>query len=149
MLSAISRTLAQTFGRQINHITLEGHGREEINPEIDVTKTMGWFTTMYPVKLVDQPTISGLIKTTKENLKNIPNKGIGYGPTKGYRNLPNIGFNYLGQISGTEDFWTITDHIISMDPQNQSSNILDVYGYVVNGRLKFRMRRLGFSELIF
>jgi len=139
LLSALSRTLAQVFSRQINHITLEGHGREEISSEIDVTKTMGWFTTMYPVKLVNKPVISELINTTKENLKKIPNKGIGYGPIKGYKNLPNISFNYLGQIGGTGELWTIVDHVISIDPQNKSSNILDVYGYIKNGRLKFHV----------
>ena len=139
LLSALSRTLAQVFNRKVNHITLEGHGREEMSLNIDITKTMGWFTTMYPASLVDQPNIPDLIKTTKEKLKNIPNKGIGYGPIKGYKNLPNISFNYLGQISNAEGFWVIEDHIISMDPQNQNSNILDIYGYVINNTLKFHV----------
>lgn len=139
LLSALSKTLAEIFGRQVNHITLEGHGREEICPKIDITKTMGWFTIMYPVKLINQPTIPDLIRSTKETLKNIPNKGIGYGPTKEYKNLPNISFNYLGKIGSTKDFWTITDHIISVDPQNQNDNILDIYGYVVNGALTFHV----------
>ena len=137
LLAALTRTLAQVFNRQINHVTLEGHGREEIDARLDVTKTMGWFTSMYPVKLINQPTIKELIKTTKEKLKNIPNKGIAYGAIKGYQHLPNISFNYLGQISYKEEFWNIVDHMISVDPENHRNNIIDIYGYVANGILKF------------
>lgn len=139
LISALTRTLSQSLNRQINYITIEGHGREEMDTGIDITKTMGWFTTMYPVKLINQPTIPDLIKTTKENLKKIPNKGIGYGAIKGYKDLPNISFNYLGQIGSAEDFWTIVDHMISVDSQNQNNNIIDIYGYIINGKLKFHI----------
>ncbi|WP_211234359.1 non-ribosomal peptide synthase/polyketide synthase, partial [Paenibacillus taiwanensis] len=91
-------------------VTLEGHGRESILPDVDISRTVGWFTSEYPVLLEAEPDkgLSYQIKKTKENLRRIPNKGIGYGI---YRYLsgqrmadhasmskPEISFNYLGQF---------------------------------------------------
>ncbi|WP_434296523.1 non-ribosomal peptide synthase/polyketide synthase [Clostridium sporogenes] len=91
-------------------ITLEGHGREDILKDVDITRTIGWFTTTYPVVLdLNQEDIGKSIKKTKETLRKVPNKGIGYGILK-HLTLPknknheelelktDIGFNYLGQF---------------------------------------------------
>jgi hypothetical protein len=52
-LSALSLSLNQIIGSDVNHITLEGHGREEgiSNKPVDISRTVGWFTSMYPVRL--------------------------------------------------------------------------------------------------
>lgn len=88
-------------------ISLEGHGREQIIEDIDLSRTIGWFTTIYPVYLKTHGTedISDCIKETKETLRLIPNKGIGYVIFKYLKNhsnnlkvQPEISFNYLGQF---------------------------------------------------
>ena len=62
-------------------LSLEGHGRESINSDIDISRTIGWFTSIFPIYLkIDNPKDLGeAIKTIKEELRNIPEKGIGYG----------------------------------------------------------------------
>jgi amino acid adenylation domain-containing protein/non-ribosomal peptide synthase protein (TIGR01720 family) len=96
-------------------LDLEGHGREELFEQLDVSRTVGWFTSLYPVvlhKSTDND-FGGLIKSVKEQLRSIPSKGIGYGVLcflsedealrERLQQLPKsqIGFNYLGQIDKT------------------------------------------------
>nr|WP_104789656.1 non-ribosomal peptide synthetase [Streptomyces sp. QL37]PPQ60233.1 hypothetical protein C5F59_28815 [Streptomyces sp. QL37] len=89
-------------------VDLEGHGREEVAAGLDVTRTVGWFTTVYPVSL--EPGLGDVgssVKRVKEQLREIPDKGIGYGLLR-YCNeqtapelagsSPQIGFNYLGRF---------------------------------------------------
>jgi hypothetical protein len=102
-------------------IGLEGHGRENITENIDTTRTVGWFTNLYPlllevpeaVKTVETVStvstdlhLSSAIKTIKEQLRRVPDKGLGYGVLK-YINKDeklskhqcwDIVFNYLGQL---------------------------------------------------
>ncbi|NOQ27975.1 MAG: amino acid adenylation domain-containing protein, partial [Bacteroidales bacterium] len=92
-------------------ISLEGHGREEVIADIDISRTMGWFTSLYPV-LLDMSNADNLsmqIKSIKESLHQIPEKGIGYGilkyltPKEFLTDLDlnyttQIEFNYLGQF---------------------------------------------------
>ncbi|MEE2577461.1 condensation domain-containing protein, partial [Pseudomonas aeruginosa] len=65
-------------------VMMEGHGREDILEGVDITRTIGWFTTMYPVLLDagEEKALSQHIKMVKETLRKIPNKGIGYGLLK-------------------------------------------------------------------
>ncbi len=93
-------------------IGLEGHGREEIAENIDISRTVGWFTSLYPVLLEVKSLTNNaddLIKSIKEQLRRIPDKGIGFGVLK-YINKEEtlqgndpweIVFNYLGQSDNT------------------------------------------------
>ncbi|MFF9785277.1 amino acid adenylation domain-containing protein [Streptomyces nigrescens] len=102
-------------------LDLEGHGREEeFVGGADLSRTVGWFTTMYPVRLdpgpVDRaeafaggPAAGDLIKLTKEQLRAVPDRGMGYGLARYLRPdaahelarypRPRIGFNYLGRYA--------------------------------------------------
>ena len=138
LLSALSASLLAVTGKNSNYITLEGHGREHLSDEIDLSETVGWFTTMYPVKLDHEATLSELIKNTKENLRNIPNKGIGYSALGG-KVYPNISFNYLGQFDSKDGFWQIVDEAsgISLSDKNHDSNVLNINGMISDSRLSF------------
>ena len=85
LLTALGYTLFEITGSRVNHIVLEGHGRELIDGRIDITRTLGWFTIMYPVILEVGKDLSSSIKNIKETLRKIPNKGIGYGALIGYK----------------------------------------------------------------
>ena len=115
LLTALGYALSAVTDSSINHIVLEGHGREEIDASIDVTRTLGWFTTMYPVRLEISDDLGSSLKNIKENLRQIPNKGIGYGPLMGYRSqpLPGISFNYLGQFKKDEPLQGSSIHYYS------------------------------------
>jgi len=84
LLTALGLTIKEWTGEDKVLVNLEGHGREEIVEEIDVSRTVGWFTSVYPVILDMRKAkdIAYEIKSVKENLRHIPNKGVGYGILK-------------------------------------------------------------------
>ncbi|XVV07914.1 condensation domain-containing protein [Actinosynnema sp. CA-248983] len=91
-------------------VALEGHGREEhLVPGADLSRTVGWFTTVYPVRLDPAPTPGDTLKRVKETLRAIPGNGIGYGLLRDRLTAPDpgIGFNYLGRfdVDTPEGFW--------------------------------------------
>src|SRR5205807_10066427 len=81
LLAALGRTLARWTGRDRVLVDLEGHGREELFKGVDLSRTVGWFPTMFPVPLhVPTHTDPGtLLKSVKERLRAIPGRGLGYG----------------------------------------------------------------------
>jgi amino acid adenylation domain-containing protein/non-ribosomal peptide synthase protein (TIGR01720 family) len=106
LLAALGAALCEWSGDSQVVIGLEGHGREAISPEIDSSRTVGWFTSLYPVLLKADNDPDRLIKEVKEELRQIPDKGLGYGVLK-YINKAeglqgrdpwDIIFNYLGQL---------------------------------------------------
>ncbi|MDX7993214.1 condensation domain-containing protein, partial [Xenorhabdus littoralis] len=144
LLSALTLALQETFSRTVNYILLEGHGRESIDNTLDLSETVGWFTTMYPVRLEMQADIAETLIHTKEMLRSIPNKGIGYSALHqaGYLtgDLPTISFNYLGQLgTASHQDWTITNDDCgnAIARENGSHLLLGINGAVQAGRLQF------------
>ncbi|MBB6498037.1 non-ribosomal peptide synthase/polyketide synthase [Pedobacter cryoconitis] len=113
LLCALALTLAKWNGSDKVSIGLEGHGREDILKGIDTSRTVGWFTSLYPVLLeVKEGQDTGaLIKSVKEQLRQVPDKGIGYGVLKYINKIPSLQgselwdiiFNYLGQVDHATD----------------------------------------------
>ncbi|MEC1587841.1 amino acid adenylation domain-containing protein, partial [Bacillus spizizenii] len=95
-------------GQKSIGIHLEGHGREEIHKDINISRTVGWFTSIYPVLLEIPNDIEEAIIQVKETLRHIPNHGLGFGVIQNYRkdriyeNDADICFNYLGQWNDEE-----------------------------------------------
>jgi non-ribosomal peptide synthase protein (TIGR01720 family) len=100
-------------------LDLEGHGREDIGRGTDLSRTVGWFTSAYPVRLDPVPLgagdadLSAAVKQVKEQLRQLPDSGIGYGllrhldpesaPALSGAPAPQIGFNYLGRFPAPHD----------------------------------------------
>ncbi|MEO8488703.1 non-ribosomal peptide synthase/polyketide synthase [Pseudomonas sp.] len=114
LLTALARVISRWTGAQHCLIELEGHGREDLFDDIDLTRTVGWFTSLFPVKLVPATGLGDSIKQVKEQLRAIPDKGLGYGALRYLgtpqvrANLaalaaPRITFNYLGQFDASFD----------------------------------------------
>jgi len=113
LLTAVALGYRQWSGESILLLDMEGHGRQELSEQLpDVSRTVGWFTSVYPLAL-ELPSGGGMgeaLKAVKEQLKDVPSQGIGYGILRYltrdvelqelFRELPNpeISFNYLGQI---------------------------------------------------
>ena len=147
LLTALAYVLEECFGNTTTVITLEGHGREPFCDSLDVSQTVGWFTTMFPVKSVVKSSLSESIKVNKETLRHIPNKGIGYGALKYANNnkesliisaLPRISFNYLGQFDDHEGSgWDFVNEFsgISVDSDNTDDHLININGQVFNGEL--------------
>jgi non-ribosomal peptide synthase protein (TIGR01720 family) len=112
LLTALAQTITAWADQTSLFISLEGHGREEIIKNVDLSRTSGWFTTIFPTKLTlpDSPSPSAALKSIKEQLRRIPNRGIGYGLLRylcqdeavmtklATLPRPQILFNYLGQF---------------------------------------------------
>ncbi len=112
LLTALAQVCAGWSGSKSVLIDLEGHGREPLFDDVDVTRTVGWFTTHFPVllKLEEKMSTSEALRSIKEQLRQIPNRGIGYGMLRylsddtelveRLRSLPQpeVSFNYLGQF---------------------------------------------------
>jgi amino acid adenylation domain-containing protein/non-ribosomal peptide synthase protein (TIGR01720 family) len=96
-------------------VDLEGHGREEVLSGVDLTRTVGWFTSMFPVLLdVSSASDAGTtLRVTREQLRRLPERGMAFGVAR-YLAVdeqlvarlaalprPRVAFNYLGQIDGT------------------------------------------------
>ena len=114
LLTALARVLCRWSGHESALIQLEGHGREALFDEIDLTRTVGWFTSAYPLRLtpsnIEEAAGQGAsIKAIKEQLRAVPHKGLGYGVLRYLADEPSrqrmaelpaapITFNYLGQF---------------------------------------------------
>jgi NRPS condensation-like uncharacterized protein len=81
LLTALVQAFKEWTGQRYLLVDLEGHGREAIFEDVDLSRTVGWFTTIFPVLLnlgkVSEP--GEVLKSIKEQLRRIPNNGIGYG----------------------------------------------------------------------
>ena len=112
LLTALGLALSTHTEMENILVNVEGHGREELFDDIDITRTVGWFTSLYPVALMmgQKNDLSLQIRIVKEYLRKIPQKGIGYGILRYITSKsnevaadlevnPEICFNYLGQVS--------------------------------------------------
>lgn len=112
LLTALVEAIGRWSGQRRLAVEMEGHGREEIYDELDLSRTVGWFTSVYPVvlDLEGVETIGASLKQVKEQLRQIPGGGIGYGvlrylsddlqireQLKGADRVE-LSFNYLGQL---------------------------------------------------
>ncbi len=158
LLSALGRGLSAWTGRERVLIALEGHGREEILDGVDLSSTVGWFTTQFPVALTvpggpGEPDWRAVLMSVKEQLRAVPHRGLGYGalqqlspvgsPAAALRSdpAPQIGFNYHGQwdVNATTDglFRAACDGVgAELAPEVPIPHLVEVMGLVVDGELE-------------
>ncbi|MBT2297900.1 amino acid adenylation domain-containing protein, partial [Pseudomonas fluorescens] len=162
LLTALARTICRWTGQGNTLIQLEGHGREDLFEGLDLTRTVGWFTSLFPVSLSPAPELSASVKTIKEQLRAVPDNGLGYGALRYLGEpavraelaalpAPRITFNYLGQFDRQFDDGAL------FVPSSEGSgaaqharaplaNWLTVEGQVYGGELSLNW---GFSERMF
>lgn len=150
LLAALGYALQDWTGADEIPVLLEGHGREEILENVNISRTVGWFTTQYPVVLnmTHSSDLAYQVKYVKEDLRHIPNKGIGYGLLRYLTNTnkiseqsfslrPDISFNYLGQFDGSLSAkWLERSPFASGDPQSGETDkmsAIDIVGFIEDG----------------
>ncbi|WHZ21724.1 MAG: polyketide synthase module [Nitrospira sp.] len=115
LLAALVQVLSEWSGSAVVAFDLEGHGREDVFPELDVSRTVGWFTTVYPVVVRVAPgaTPGAVLAAVKARVRRLPHKGLGYGLLRYGGGDPEVrrhlaaqppapvSFNYLGQLDQT------------------------------------------------
>ena len=163
LLTALARVICRWSGQAQTLVRLEGHGREELFEDIDLTRTVGWFTSMYPVRLSPRAGLADSIKTIKEQLRAVPGKGLGYGllrhlgsdeARRALESLPSgaIVFNYLGQFDQSfdaEDGLFVPAKESSgagLDENAPLDGLLNLNGRVYDGELSLDW---GFSREVF
>ena len=159
LLTALTLALAQWQRRRGRPATapvirLEGHGREEaVLPGADLSRTVGWFTSIFPIRLdlgdvdLDEafaggPAASTAIKLVKEQLRAVPDKGIGYGLLR-YPgdDLGQVAFNYLGRLDTAEtehDWRPVRDDTAvfsSAEPSMPATALIDITAFTTHGVL--------------
>jgi amino acid adenylation domain-containing protein/non-ribosomal peptide synthase protein (TIGR01720 family) len=151
LLAALARALTEWTGRTGHTIMMEGHGREDIAGAPDVSRTLGWFTSLFPVHLQSAVEPSELIKTVKEQVRAVPRRGLGYGLLRylgsaetplelSGRAEPELAFNYLGQVDadvGVAGFRAAPESR-GMDraPENARPFLVELNTAVANGELR-------------
>ncbi|MBT2296178.1 non-ribosomal peptide synthase/polyketide synthase [Pseudomonas fluorescens] len=153
LLTALARVIGRWTGQPSVLIQLEGHGREELFDDIDLTRTVGWFTSLFPVRLTPQAGVGDSIRQIKEQLRSIPNKGIGFGALRYFGDepaqqtlaclpTPRITFNYLGQFDGSFEgddaaLWVPAHENAGLDQSADApmGNWLTLNGQVYGGEL--------------
>ncbi|NCS46535.1 MAG: amino acid adenylation domain-containing protein [Microcystis aeruginosa BK11-02] len=154
LLTALVQAFCRWTGYSQLLLDMEGHGRENVIESVNLSRTVGWFTSIYPVFLtlenLDHP--GECLKSIKEQLRQIPNRGFDYGI--GYylnsdltiqsqlKNYPKaqVSFNYLGQFTSHqigEIGWKLSQESSGSihSPLGQRSHLIAIHGIVVDGQL--------------
>lgn len=153
LLTALFQTICKWTGQSKIIFDLEGHGREDI-ASINLARTVGWFTGVFPVLLKDQSnSLKASLFEIQAQLKKIPIKGVGYGILKFLNEDPNIRkclnhtidvpirFNYLGQFDQNSDddpLFEFDEEPLSspIDPENKRTHLLLVESWVSRGQFQ-------------
>ena len=149
LLAALAEALHDWTGHPEIWIDVEGHGREAVVGDVDVSRTVGWFTTLFPLRLplAASDSIERLI-LVKEALRGVPRRGVGFGLLRhlhpeGQRIAwpeTEISFNYLGQVrepvDGTLDLRRATEAIgPSQAGQGERPHLLAINARIVDASL--------------
>ncbi|WP_028695082.1 non-ribosomal peptide synthetase [Pseudomonas cremoricolorata] len=164
LLTALARVVARWSAQPKVLIQLEGHGREALFDDIDLSRSVGWFTSLYPLALVPGDELGASIQAVKEQLRSVPHNGLGHGVLRYLGSpaaqsalaalpTPRITFNYLGQFDASFD----ADAGALFSPSGESAgdeqspdapldNWLSINGQVFDGQLSLTF---SFSEEMF
>ena len=163
LLCALAGALRRWTGERRVRVALEGHGREaERFAGVDLSRTVGWFTSVYPVvlELPESREAGAGLKAVKEQLRGVPGRGIGYGLLRylsgseagvelnGAGAEAEVGFNYLGQLDqavSVEAFFAFAPESpgASADGRSPREQRVTINAAVRGGRLEIDM---GYAE---
>jgi non-ribosomal peptide synthase protein (TIGR01720 family) len=155
LLTALALACARWSGQPRLLVDLGAHGREELFDDIDLSRTVGWFATLYPV-LLEVPADAApgqALQAVKEQLGRVPNRGLGYGllryvagdqdVAEQLRSLPQaeVYFDYLGQIDRSlpaEAGLALAAESSGpcLNPETRRRYLLEVTAAVLGGRLR-------------
>ncbi|QXH44121.1 non-ribosomal peptide synthase/polyketide synthase [Pseudomonas xanthosomatis] len=162
LLTALAQVVTRWSGQASMHVQLEGHGREAVFDDVDLSRTVGWFTTLFPLNLTPARHPGEAIKAVKEQLRAVPGKGLGYGLLRHLGDAaqrqalaalpePRITFNYLGRFDQQFDadaLWqpATQGSGTAQDPDAPLANWLTVEGQVYAGELSLQ---IGYSSQMY
>ncbi len=149
LLTALAEAMSPWTGTRRLCVELEGHGREDIFEGINVSRTVGWFTTLFPLvlDLTGAPELEDALKQVKETLRGVPNHGLGYGVLRylnegagqSFETQTEVRFNYFGQTDqmfpADGPFRPAPESIgASRSPHDRRSTLLEINALVTQGQ---------------
>lgn len=157
LLTALAQAFSLWTDETCLLVDLEGHGREDLFDEVELSRTVGWFTSIFPVRI----DVAGMrhpadaLKSVKEHLRAIPKRGIGYGLLRYLgkdKDLAlkleklsgaQVAFNYLGQLDSEvpeSSLFAPTGESVGpvRSPLGDRSHLIEIDGFVHAGRLQLR-----------
>lgn len=150
LLTALFQTISEWSGQSEVLLDLEGHGREEVIDSVNVSRTIGWFTGLFPIALKSQAkTLKACLLEIQTLVRKTPMQGIGYGilnflgnNTKIINLKNDIRFNYLGQfdndLKDDQLFVSVQEPICPQsDPKNHRTHLLIIECWVIRGQFHF------------
>ncbi|MEG4215637.1 amino acid adenylation domain-containing protein [Microcoleus sp. Pol14C6] len=153
LLTALGQAFERWTGNNSLLLDLEGHGREDIFEGVDLSRTIGWFTALFPVLFnLEQPSdLGATLKSVKEQLRAVPNRGIGCGVLR-YLNpeiaenlhkLPQseVSFNYLGQFDQVlpkSSLFMLSSEPSGplRSPRGNRRYLLEINGFIASNKLQ-------------
>ncbi|WP_171630456.1 condensation domain-containing protein [Paenibacillus plantarum] len=163
LLAAIGLAIKDWSGRNVLRVDLEGHGRQDYIDDIIINRTVGWFTSLYPV-IIETNTqgLFEMVRQVNDMLEHVPNKGFNYSLLK-YLNedivrqqksesISELCFNYLGEFDqdiNTELF--SISHLPSgkaVDDSWQNPYVFDINSIIIENKLRinFNYNRMRFNN---
>jgi len=157
LLAALAEALDEQFSIQKILVAMEGHGRDYLQGEMDLSRTIGWFTCLYPLVLNyhSGKTKKERIQAVHQQLHDIPNKGIDYGLGRYLGNdsrlasrledfSPELCFNYLGQLDQSADHLSLFEPLLEdrgpvEEPKNLRRYLLEVNAYIISHQLHIEL----------
>lgn len=156
LLLVVSRALGRWLDRSAVLLNLEGHGRETFQPGMDISRTVGWFTSTFPILLKGSGEVGAAVKSVKEAIRSVPRRGFGFqvlnrltsNLSASDRDMidgltPTINFNYLGvqeNDNGLGAQIKVLPSEITVDGSMQTSWLLDIVASQVNSALCLELR---------
>lgn len=150
LLTSLLVAIKEWTGSRDMVIEMEGHGREDIDELVDVTRTVGWFTSLYPFGItLNEETLSGQIKQVKEERRRVPGNGMGFGLLRQLGRIADnrlrkfIRLNYLGEfIQGhSGEYLTLSGEQFqyNVSGDNHLTSLLDINCLVIDGHLQLNL----------
>ncbi|MEX3526072.1 MAG: amino acid adenylation domain-containing protein [Burkholderia sp.] len=158
LLTATGRVLCRFADREVLRIDVEGHGRDAPLGDADVSRTVGWFTSLHPLPLAATGELGATIKRVKEARRAVPHGGSSFGMLRhagdaaAQAALAGIGdadvlFNYLGQLDGSlgTGAWRLAAERggRGVGTDNRPTHALDIAAQIRDGELSIALRHLG------
>jgi amino acid adenylation domain-containing protein/non-ribosomal peptide synthase protein (TIGR01720 family) len=154
LLTALAQACASWTGQSRLLVELEGHGREDLFEGVDLSRTVGWFTSITPVLLEVPPSGSqgDALRAVRDGLRQLPGRGLGHGllrylgreeVARKLESLPKaqVAFNYLGQLDGAANgspLFVLARESAGPEraPGAERRHLLEVGAVVLDGQLR-------------
>ncbi|MHB8270108.1 amino acid adenylation domain-containing protein [Bradyrhizobium sp.] len=157
LLTALVCAIEDWTGQTALLVDLDAHGREELFDDVNLSRTIGWFTTVYPLLLKVQPNEvpSARLRSVAEQLQQVPDRGISYGILRYGDGSPEvaeklagfppsqISFNYLGQLDQVVALppllgWSAEDAGHTQCPNGLRQHLIELNSFVIGGRFEMQ-----------